>query len=372
MEKIKITYIVSDIDRFIGFEWVATNLNKDIFDISFILLNANDSFLEKFLLEKNIPVCRIIYQGKKDIIKAFFGVRKALKQFQTNIVHCHFFDACFIGLLAAKSLFIKKRIYTRHYSTLHYDYFGGNGVKYDKLFNYLATNIVAISEIVAEVLIKRESVKETKISLIYHGIDVKDYTNISFEDIENIKNKYNNTRNFPVIGVIARYSELKGLQYIIPAFKKLLNDYPNAKLILANAHGDYATEIKYLLKDIPTENYQEIKFERQGNLLYSLFDIYLHTPVDKYIEAFGLTYIEALISKVPSIFTLSGIASNFIQHEKNALVVPYKDIQAIYEAIIKILEDKNLTETLKNNGYEDVKKGFSLDIYIKKLEELYQ
>ncbi len=373
--KTNITYIISNIDKAVAFEWIADEINKDKFNLSFILLNnTTDCHLEKYLKEHKIPVFFVEYHGKKNIFSAFWKVRKLLKTLKTQVVHTHLFDACLIGLFVAKTLGIKKRIHTRHHSSFHHEYFP-KAVYYDKFINFLSTHIIAITSNVRGILVDWEKVKPEKVTIIHHGFKLEEFENIKNKGNENriktLQTKYNPQKNAPVIGVISRYIKLKGLQYIIPAFKKLLETHKNAHLILANAKGDYQNEIKNLLKGIPTENYTEIPFENDIVALYQLFDMHIHTPINAHTEAFGQTYVEALISKIPSIFTLSGIANNFIKHEENALIVPYKDTNAIYEAMIKLLEDKNLRGNLVKNGFEAVKKDFSLEIYIKKLEELY-
>ena len=165
--------------------------------------------------------------------------------------------------------------------------------------------------------------------------------------------------------------ELKGIQYIIPAFEMLLDKYPGALLVLANATGDYQNEIKKLLKKLPEKNYREIRFENNIFALYKLFDVFIHTPIEKYSEAFGQTYVEALASGIPSVFTLSGIANEFIEDRRNALVVPYKSSTAIYEAILLLLTDTNLASALIANGKNDVAEKFQLQKMISSLEELY-
>lgn len=370
MKKINITYILSDIQKAIAFEWIAENIDKSKFDLSFILLNPSDSPLEQYLIEHAMPVYRVRYEGKSSIPRAFFKVRQLLKKLKTQVVHCHLFGACVVGLTAAKSLRIKKRIYTRHHSTFHHEYFP-RAVFYDKMLNRLASDIVAISHNVKQILLEKEKVKDKKIHLIHHGFDLEEFTKIDTEIINQLKQKYNLVGFEPVIGVVARQVHWKGIQFIIPAFEKLLAIYPQAKLVLTNANGDFKTDIQALLKNIPSENYIEIEFEENVTSLFHLFDVYVHTPINAMVEAFGQTYIEALASGTPSVFTLSGVAHEFIEDNKNALVVDYQNSEGIFTAIQKILTDKNLTNTLKMNGIASVQHAFNLQNYIQKLEKLY-
>ncbi|HPQ08426.1 MAG TPA: glycosyltransferase family 4 protein [Bacteroidia bacterium] len=369
---IKITYIISNINKSLAFEWIAQCLDKNKYQLQFILLNNSETELEKFLLKNNLYVKRINYNNKVDLIKAFFKITFELIKNRPDIVHAHLFEASFIGLLVAKILGIKQRIYTRHHSTLNHVYFP-HAVKYDKFINWCSTHIIAISENVKNILIEKENVDDKKVVVIHHGFKIEEFQNISNERILHIKNKYKITdKDYPIIGVISRYVHWKGIQYIIPAFEKLLVEYPNAKLILANAqHGDNKDEIKKLLKKIPQKNYIEIPFENDVPALYKIFNVFVHVPIDNHSEAFGQVYIEALLAGIPCIFTLSGVANEFIIDKYNALVVPYKNSESIYESIKIILSDNSLVLRLRENGNKTAQ-NFNLEKMIHQLENLYQ
>src|SRR5438309_718321 len=246
--KLNITYIVSDVDRAVAFEWIALGLNKEKFNISFILLNTKPSYLQEFLEKQNIPTYFIQYRGKKTAFKALFKTINYLRSQKTQIVHCHLFNACIIGLTAAKLIGVKKRIYTRHHSTYHHSFYP-KAVKWDRYCNYLSTEIISISKTVTETLVDKENVRRLKIHEIYHG-----------------------------------------------------------------------------------------------------FNVFVHTPIDDHSEAFGQVYVEALAAGIPSIFSLSGIANEFIKNNSNALVVPYKNSEAITAGITKILENKLLAQEIADNG----------------------
>jgi len=368
--KAKVTYVISDINKALSFEWIAELIDKQKIELNFILLNKDNSYLENYLILNGFLVKRITYKNKFDIPKALIQAIYFLVKHKSAVVHTHLFDANLVGLFAAWICRVKKRIYTRHHSSYHHDYFP-KAVKYDKFCNWLATDIIAITKIVNDILVLKEGVDPNKIHLIHHGFKLDDFKNISFENIKQLREKYNTINNYPVVGVISRYTEWKGIQYIIPAFKKILIEFPNAKLLLANAQGDYSSNIKKMLKEIPTENYREIQFESNLFALYKLFDVFVHVPIDKYSEAFGQIYVESLAASVPSVFSLSGIANDFIIDRRNALVVEYKNSKSIYDSIIKILSNKQLSIKLSSNGNKDVEQLFPIHKMISSLEFLY-
>lgn len=369
--KTRVTYILYQINKALAFEWVIDHIDRDTFELSFISIGADqDSELATFCASRKIPFHSVSYSGKKDLPFAVFQTYRLLRQLRPAVVHAHIFEGGLIGMLAAKMAGIPKRIYTRHYSTYHHSYAPG-GVKYDRLINALATKIIAISENVKNILIEKEGVAPEKIVLIHHGFELSLFYNISDERVQQVRAKYDPGDKRPVVGVVSRYTEWKGIHYIIPAFKRLLQDHPDALLILCNAKGEYAAQIKSLLSELPADAYREIVFEPDNAALFKLFDVFVHVPLDPEIEAFGQIYIEALAVGIPSVFTLSGIAAEFIKDRENALVVDFRSPEQIYAAMSELLGDPDLRHRLTEHGRKDLERNFSLPLMIAKLQTIY-
>jgi glycosyltransferase involved in cell wall biosynthesis len=364
----RILIVISQIHKAISHEWVAEELRIRNYDVHFALLNSGDSEMEQYLVKNHFSFVRITYRNKYDIPLSILRLRQYIRKEKIEIVHAHLFEGGLIGMIAAKLSGVRKRIYTRHHSTFHQSYFPGM-VKYDRLICAAATKIIATSEVVKETLIA-ECVPEQKIKVIHHGFKLAAFDLVSPDRVLLLKKKYHVEGN-PVIGVIARWTEWKGIQFIIPAFRKLLTKFPNAILMLANSSGEYETTIIKQLSDLPEKNYRIIKFEEDFMALYKLFDIFIHVPINEHAEAFGQVYVEALASGIPSIFTLSGIANEFVIHEKNALVVPFESSNAIYECLLRLLSEHDLTSRLVNGGREAVNQKFRLQTMIEKFEALY-
>jgi glycosyltransferase involved in cell wall biosynthesis len=344
-------------------------LDKNRFDLSFILLNNGGSDLENFLHSHDIQHYRVHFTGKKSLPIALLKVLTNLCRHRPDVIHCHMFDACLIGLLAGKLLAIRRRIFTRHSGSYNW-YYNKKGLGYDRLFAWLSTDVVAISQNVKNLLIEKECVPSHKVSLVHHGFKLDEFCNVPTSRVEALQQKYNPSKKRPVIGIISRWLHLKGIQYIIPAFNKLLKEYPDALLVLANANGPYRPEIEKQLSELPSESYYIIPFENDLFALYQLFDVYVHIPINPTIEAFGQTYVEALAAGIPSVFTLSGVAPEFIENEKNALVVPFEDSQSITFALDRLIKDTNLRLILHKNGRNSLS-AFDLSMMMNKLEELY-
>jgi glycosyltransferase involved in cell wall biosynthesis len=366
----KIVYIISDIDNALAFEWLATGINKEQFDLSFILLNPGTSHLEEFLIQQNIPVISLRCRGKKDWLFVWLKLFVYLLQVKPDSIHCHLLQANILGLSAAKLARVPQRIYTRHHSSLHHVYHR-KGILWDKLANRLASDIVAISPIVQEILEQWEKAVPSKVHFIPHGFLFDHFTHVSEERLIAIKNKYELTDTHYIVGVVSRFTEWKGIQFIIPAFQQFLKAHSHAVLLLFNAQGDYKSELLKLLGQIPPQNYRLIEFEKDMPAAFKVMNIFVHTPIDKYSEAFGQIYIEALAAGVASVFTLSGIAQDFVIDKKNALAVPFKDSESIYAAMMQLYENPSLAQQLSVEGLSIVTEKYPLHKMIQSLERLY-
>ena len=367
--KKKVFYIASHVQKSLAFEWIAKELKND-YQIIFILLNPDHSALELFLNNHGITFQRILYRSKKDFLTAFVKIFYYLLKHRPQVIHAHLIDAQLLGLTVAWFLRIRSRIYTRHTSNFHHIY-KPHGVKYDRWSNRLATNIVSVSQATDRTLLELEKVPQEKVIRIPHGFELNEFYDVSVDRIDRVRSKWGIPIAKPIVGVIARHIEWKGIQYIIPAFKVFLQLHPEACLILANTSGPYHKTILKLLQDIPEQNVILIPFEEDVAALYKLFDLYVHAPVDSMCEAFGQTYVEALASGVPSVFTLSGIAAEFIEHKKNAWVVKFKNKEEIYLALTELWHNENLRKVLIENGLRSVKPRFSIQFMVTALRSLY-
>jgi glycosyltransferase involved in cell wall biosynthesis len=366
---IRITYILSDVDHAPFFENTFKLIDKNRFTISVILLAARKSKFEEVMINLNIQYERIQFLGKKDYPKAIWKTIKFLRKVKPDMIHTHLADASMIGMTAAKLIGIKRRVYTRHGGTQKH--FFDKGKKYDRIIQYLATHIIATCQNVKEVLMEEDHVPAEKITIVNLAFETERFLHPRPEIVKQLKEQYNPNNRKPVIGVISRWVGYKGIQYMLPAYKEVVKENPNALLVLVNARGNYAKEINAMLSEFKPEQIKVVEFESNIYELYQVFDIFLHTPVGKHYEAFGQIYIEALLTGVPSVITKAGIAAEVITHEYNALVVDYKNSEQIAIAIKRILTDEELRQRLIKNGKESMTGKFEFSRYIHELEQFY-
>ena len=366
--KKKLCYVISDVDTGLVMDANIRFLDRDKYDLTTIFLNASEPGLYKSLSSDGFDVRYVYCGGKKNVPPLIASLYRLFGELKPRIVHTHLFFAAIAGLTAARLRKIETRINTRHHSTEAHVYHP-HAVWYDRYVNTLSTHTVAITDSVKRILVEEECIPADRVTVVHHGFDMRLFEAARMNG--DLKEKYGLSGHSPIIGVISRFIHWKGLQYVIPAFRQLLNKFPNAKLVLANAEGSYEPEVRKLLKEIEPEHYRLIPFETDVLALYKSFDVLVHAPIGPNDEAFGQVYVEALAMGIPSVFTLSGVARDFVRDRQNALVVPFQDAKAISAAIEEILEHKDLALSLGEQGRESVIEKFSIQSMVASLDAVY-
>ncbi len=357
--------IISAVSHSRSFELQAEVLKDSGMSLHYVLLNSGPSNLENFLRALGIPVTRINLTGKKSWPMVFCGLIMVIYRYRPAIVHCHLFDATLLGLIASRVLGVKRCVFTRHHGNVfrkNFVTYNKKGLIWDFLTNILATEIVANSQTVKEILVRDEGVSPKKVTVQNYMLPIEEFQQKESTIIESLKEKYNLKSASLVVGAVSRLDEWKGVEYTVSAFSKLILEFPQALLMIANARGTQERKIRNMLKDLPSKSWRLIEFEENMSALYHCFDVFVHVPIDSDVEAFGQVYIEALAAEIPCIFSSSGIANEIEAEDEVCLFVPHKDGQAIYQALTKILRDELFKSKVTQRGYEYALGRFSAKV----------
>ena len=91
-----------------------------------------------------------------------------------------------------------------------------------------------------------------------------------------------------------------------------------------------------------------------------------------YREGFPNTVLEAGAMGLPSIVTDINGSREIIENEKNGLIVPSKNANALYDAMERMLTDDKARETMKGNAREMIASRFERGFVQKCQIEFYK
>ena len=274
--------------------------------------------------------------------------------------------ATIIGMLSAKLLNVPHRVFIRHHSSFHHKYKMKFGVMVDRISNLLATTIVAVSMVVKNILIQDDSVNQDKITVIYNGIDLSNFSSKPRASKPASIHTITNSLLFH-IGVISRLTEWKGVEYTATAFVRLQNEFPNARLHIVGAFADSYSDVKNILSTVALDRYTLEKSNSNIPLFLHGLDAFVHVPIGIDDEAFGIVYIEALASGIPCIFTQSGVLNELEIPNRYAHVVTFRNSEEIYVNLKRMIEGKS---DLKVEVPESWLNQFSLDVMAQSYADL--
>ncbi len=185
--------------------------------------------------------------------------------------------------------------------------------------------------------------------------------------LDKTKKKSGHNRNFR-IGFVGRLVEWKHIEILIEAFSKL-KDIENITLHLYG-DGDKKNNLLQLVEILNLSD--KVFFEGYtNNILDTIQSLdLLVLPSEK--EPFGRVLVEAMQVGVPVIGSNSGGIPEIIENGENGLLFELNNINNLTEKMELILNNEELKNKFIKNGLQTVKKKFSIESYMKNLDNLYE
>lgn len=172
-----------------------------------------------------------------------------------------------------------------------------------------------------------------------------------------------------VIGFVGRLAVQKRVDVLLAAMPRLLQREPATRLLVVGA-GPLRAPLLVQSRALEIESaVRLVDPVEQIAPIYLAMDV-LCLPSD--FEGFGLVLIEAMALGVPVVATdVIGIR-DVIEHERNGLLVPANDPEAMAAAITRIFDDESLRDRLRAAALDDVRRRFLRSRMAGRIETLYR
>lgn len=312
------------------------------FDYLFISIKRDGNFYAKYsqLLFGFILMIRFLINKNVDIIHAHPSENKGFWRY--------------VPFYVLAKIFRKKIIFHMH---------GGSFNDFYRLSNSFKKNIIRKVLKSCDAIITLSSIWENYYSQL--GIN-KTYILPNSVSVPSV-NKYNSDCN--TITYLGFIEERKGIYDLIIAFEKLYFNYSTIRLNICGSGEDI--KLKKMIKNLNlidcVELHGWISPEKRSQILEnsSLFVLPSH------YEAMPMSIIEAMAFGVPVVSTSVGSIPEVISDGFDGLLFNPGDIEALITCIYKLLKDRTLRLDMSRRAYEKVKKEFSMNSTMLKLNEIY-
>lgn len=312
-----------------------------------VLTSQYDPDLPRREVKDGVEIVRapVLFRVSKGVIMPTFGYLAWKLVLEHDVIHLHLpqFDAAGVAL---RGRLLRKPTVLTYHCDLELP---------EGIFNWIVNQIVHGMNLLAGILAHRIGAYTQdfashspflqrfadKVRVILPPVELPE---VSQGEVEAFRLAHNPEGHHPVIGMATRFATEKGVEILLRALPKILEEHPQAMVWYAGEYQDVMGEQAYFERLYPLiEQYQEkdqwkflgILTPEQMSAFYPHLDV-LVVPSLNSTETFGLVQIEAMMRGTPTVASnLPGVRQP-PKMTGMGEVVPIGDADGLAEAILKI------------------------------------
>ena len=345
---------------------------------------------------KGYPYDNPAFDKANDKLKAVFKtlstcIQMNADEVDADVVHCHTWYAQFAGIVAKLCYGIPLVITTHSLEPLRpwkreqlgRGYEASSWV--EKTAIEMADAIIAVSEETKVDVLTHFNVDESKVKVIYNGINLKEY--VKTDSVKTL-DEYGIDRAKPYVLFVGRITRQKGIIHLVNAIKYM---DPDIQVVLCAGAPDTPEIAKEM------EDSVNVASKDRDNIIWiekmldkkDVIELYSHADVfccPSIYEPFGIINIEAMACETAVVASaVGGIKEVVVDGETGILVPleqqkvapfepvdPEKFAKDLADGVNKVIRDKNLADTMAINGRKRVEETFDWEAIAKQVESLYR
>ncbi len=308
--------------------------------------------------------------------RSLIHLYKVIKAEKPDILHANTPKASLLSMLAGMCAHTKVRIYT--VTGLRFE--GANGlgklilIWMERITCFAATHVIAEGQGVQRTLLKYKITRKP-ISIIGNGnINGLDATywqrsNKLSLQVNDIKELYGfqNTFNFIFAGRVVKD---KGINELVAAFEIVHQQYPDTRLLLMGELEEHLDPLEeetlYALRNKEAILYLGFQKDIRPYLMASQAFV-----LPSYREGFPNVLLQSQAMGLPCICTTVNGADEVIIPNVNGTLIPFKNINALAEAMVRYCSNEGLVEQQSANARKSVIYKFNQLEFYSKLKDYY-
>ena len=287
-------------------------------------------------------------------LSVFMKLRRFLRNIRPDLVVCFFTTSISLGVVAAYFAGCRCIISMRRdYGLILKSWY----IYPLRVANLFVTGIVANSVKVKELSVREEKLDDSRIHVIYNGIDIDAFNHAS-TNTHQLREEHNISPSSKVVGLVAGLRKMKHHRTFLDAAKRLLDSGHEATFALIG-DGPLRDELKsYSAKLGIADHVRFLGWQLQVLPVLQLIDIGVNCSAN---EGLSNAIMEYMAFGVPCIVSRAGGNEELIQHEFNGLTFDLDDDEQLAKGISRLLQNEDVCRTFVNRSKEKVRTELSLE-----------
>jgi glycosyltransferase involved in cell wall biosynthesis len=286
-----------------------------------------------------------------------FARRRNIDLIVTNGIKCHLLGSVLSSMTGAKLIWHVR------------DLVGAGWAKWSlcSMGRFFPDRIITNSDAVGSIF-STNGRKET----VYNGIDLSHFDPIV--DGGKIRSEFKIGKDTPLIGTISHLAPLKGYEELLGAMLEVLREGRDVKLAIVG-EAIYPNSRSYKQKLLSLVDSNGLKdnviftgFREDIPEVLASFDLFV---LPSRSEGFGRVNLEAMAMGKPVISTNVGGIPEVVLDGVTGILVPPGKPKALSHAIMRLLDDPGLRESMGREGRRRVEGNFTLKAHVQGIEKIY-
>ena len=291
-------------------------------------------------------------------------LHKILKERRPDIVHTFFFWSIIYGRLLKRAGTIKILVENREDQGFDW---GRHEYLLLRWTNHLPDRIICVSEAVKQVVMDREGIEESRIEVVYNGIDLR---HASSGMQATTRRELGFDADHLVLGMVANYNRpVKGVGNFLDAIPPILSAVPSARFLFVGG-GEEEDSLREKARTLGIEPYVVFAgYKKDIHRYYEIMDISVLTS---FSEGLSLTLLESMGYGLPIVATRVGGNPEVIDEGRTGYLVPVKDNGTLVDRIVKLLQNKELRRSMGEEGRLRAERKFRLPDVANRYLDIYK
>ena len=289
-------------------------------------------------------------------------MRSLIRENNIELVHAHSRVPAWICYLALSSGRLDKVPFV---TTCHSTYSVHAG---SRVMNW-GRAMIAVSAFVRQHMLNNFGTSPQRITTVHNGVspDIFD-TDRSRAMSEKYRREMGVDPDTPMVGMVASLTPRKGYAYFIRAAEQISKKHPGA-VFLSVGGGVQRDELHAMARDAGLDGrFRFLGIRQDVRDLICSFDIFVLSSMSE-----GLPYVilEAMCMKKPIVSTNVGGIPEAIDHGENGMLVAPKDVDALTECILSLLDDRDMATAMGEAAHRRIAESFTVEKMVDQTENVY-